>query len=276
MPVTRHAVMFSAYDQVPEQHDLTVQALESVLAQDIGPMDVLVIDNGSTLKDTWEHFKMVAQLYLDRDDPVHLHTIRNPVNISPLQVANRALRYFFKGGHDKVLGVPSDVYLPPNFYRLLNEWPRGLVTASEHRDRNHISLTGAFCEWEVCAVAENTPMATGIIRKWFHDALVAQEGHFLDEGFWMYASDCDLAKRMAACGIRGVQLSVPYYHYGSGHWKLLPPEKGKIETDKADADRAYFEKKWGHKVDDLEYGRSCGDINFKGKALEIGKGAASV
>jgi len=52
--------------------------------------------------------------------------------------------------------------------------------------------------------------------------VVAEYGYFLDEGFWFYGSDCDLALRMAALGIRGVQLDLPYWHYGSASWKKAP------------------------------------------------------
>ena len=37
-----------------------------------------------------------------------------------------------------------------------------------------------------------------------------REMDILDTGFFHYASDCDMALRMASCGIRGVQLDVPY------------------------------------------------------------------
>jgi hypothetical protein len=108
-------------------------------------------------------------------------------------------------------------------------------------------------------------MAVTLVRKWFHDALIARDGMYFDENMANYASDCDLALRMATCGLRGVKLSVPYWHYGSASHKLLPPEEGRKITDQANVDRAYFEKKWGFKCTDLEYGQSAQDINFKGE-----------
>ena len=69
-------------------------------------------------------------------------------------------------------------------------------------------------------------MAVMLTRKWAYDALIAKDGFFLDEGFFMYASDCDMALRMASCGIRGVQLDVPYWHYGWLHTGWLRRPRG--------------------------------------------------
>jgi hypothetical protein len=224
----RHCVVLLAYDQVPEQHDLTVQALESILAQDVGPMDVLLIDNGSINRDTPHHFRMVTDLYLDRESDTRVHPILKKQNEPPTKVMNCAYQYCFKTlGHSKVLAVPNDVRLPPNFYRLINQWQRGLITASEIRDPLDISLTGAFCEWDVRAISENTPMSATLVRRWFYDAIVSTYGSYFDEQFRNYCSDCDLALRMAACGLRGIQTSIPYFHYGSASWRLLPEEDGK-------------------------------------------------
>ena len=262
----RHAVIFMAYNQVHEQHSLTVEALESILAQDIGPLDILAIDNGSTFTPTWEHFQMIRDMYLDGLTEITFHCIHNRGNCSPVKMINRAIDYWFERGHEKVIFVPNDVILPKNFYRLMNAWPRGMVTASEIPTKNVPEMV----ESQVVAVSECTPMATALVRKWFHDALVAKDGYFLDENFTHYASDCDMALRMASCGIRGVQLNIPYFHQGSASWRLLPTaEQQRAITDVADKDRAYFVKKWGFPVTDYEYGRLAQDINFRGKAATV-------
>jgi GT2 family glycosyltransferase len=258
----RHAVLMLAFDNVPEQHTLTVQTLESVLAQDIGPLDLLLIDNGSSQIATWEHFQMVRDLYLERDDATRIHIAKHRENISPVKVINRALQYLWNLGHDKVLGVANDVILPENCYRLMDEWPRGLVTGSETREKDFPRVEHAE------AVNECTPAAVALIRKWFHDALVARDGYYLDENFFLYASDCDFALRMAACGIRGVQTNLNYWHYGSAHWRLLPEDEGRKQTDRANVDRAYFLKKWGFTVDSLEYGQRPADLQWGRKQLQ--------
>jgi hypothetical protein len=69
---------------------------------------------------------------------------------------------------------------------------------------------------------------------------------------------------MAACGIRGVQLNLPYFHHGSASWRQASPYVAKAITDQADVDRATFERKWGFRVDDERYGECARDINFRG------------
>ena len=160
--------------------------------------------------------------------------------------------------HKYVLGIANDVILPPNLYSEMLRWPRGFVTASPTRERN-------FPIFETSkAVSECTPMPSMLTRKWAYDALMEKDGYFLDPNMFMYASDCDIALRMAACGIRGIQLDIQFYHYCSAHWRLMPEDEGRKETAKADADREYFYRRWGFQVSDPEYGQRTNDINFRG------------
>ena len=92
---------------------------------------------------------------------------------------------------------------------------------------------------------------------------MAKDNFFFDPRFFNYCSDCDLALRMAACGIRGVQLDLAYYHYGSASWRMLPPEEGQQQTAQADRDREAFEAKYGFRVDAYEYGAMARDLNFR-------------
>ena len=245
----RHAVFFLCYNTTPEQLELSKLALDSVLAQDIGPLDIFVVNNGSTdATKTW------LNSLIPRITVAHY-----PVNRSPLKIANEFSKTIFTQ-HDKILGVPSDVILPSSCYRLMNEWPRGFVSATPIEDVPQFQpvATGAR------AVSECTPMCCMLTRKWAYDAIVAKDGYFFDERYTLYASDCDLALRMAACGIHGVQLDLPVWHYRSASHRLAAPGVGKSITDKADADRAYFKSKWGFSVDSPQYGATAADINFKG------------
>lgn len=264
--IDRHAVLMMTYDQVQEQSALTVQALETVLAQDIGPLDVLLIDNGSTVPATWEHFQMVRDLYLDRKDETRIHAVRHRQNVAPVKVTNCALDYLWKLGHDKVLAVPNDIMIAPNTYRLMNEWPRGMVTPSMTSVVDFPRVT------ETRAISEETPMAMALVRKWFFDALVAMDGYYLDEGYFHYAADCDLSHRMLAYGLRGIKIDLPFWHQPSSSWRLLPSKDGKIITDQADLDREYFFRKWGYRVDDPAYWNAAADLNFKGQAKVAAQG----
>ena len=245
----KNAVLMVAYSNL----ELTKEAVDSVMAQDIeGGVELWFVDNGSTdgtFEWIWEYQPS------GQNDIV---ISRYQENMSPVKVVNHFSEQIFRAKHKRFLGVPNDVVLPTNLYRELDRWPRGIVTASQ-------TDTKLFPRFETAtAVNTCTPMAVGLIRKWAHDALVAKDGYFLDPEFAHYASDCDMALRMAACGITGVQLNLAYYHYGSASHRLAPREDGDRMRTQADLDRAYFKQKYGFSVADPEYGQRCGDINFKG------------
>lgn len=244
-------VMFLCYNQAPAQLELSKEALASIFAQDI-PVEVFAIDNGST-DETWEWMESVAKEY------TNFTCYRNIENVSPTKVSNEWMEEIFgRLGYEHVICVPNDVILPPNLCREFLRWPRGVVTGSMNPYRNFPLFNPSH------AVNECTPMAVALVRKWFYDSLIAKDGYFLDPRYTFYCSDCDMALRMAACGIRGVQLDLQYYHYGSASHRMAPPESGAAQRHQADADRIYFEKKWGFRVDSLEYGQRPADPNFRG------------
>jgi len=243
-----NAVVITVYDRTSEQHRLTVSAVESALKQDI-PVDLFILDNGSTYEPTREWLRALA------DVRPNVTLQRYEENISPIKLGNMWMGDLFNRlGYQHILGIPNDVILPSNLYREFLRWPRGIVTGS---------MTG---EQEVPrfetseAMNECTPMAVCLIRKWAYEALMSKDGYFFDERFFMYASDCDFALRIAACGIRGVQLDIQYWHYGSASHRLAnaPGAYG------ANEDRQKFIEKWGFPVDAYEYGALAGDINFRG------------
>jgi GT2 family glycosyltransferase len=224
--------------------EMTRDAVESVFRQDI-PVGLTVINNGSTDG---------TRDYLDSIVEGSFTAIHIPENQSPIRLTNDYLRTTLSS-HEYMLGMANDVILPPNLYRLMLEWPRGFVCASQTGDRDFVSPP------ECRAVGETTPMAVMMIRRWAYGAICALDGHFFDEGFFHYASDCDMALRMAACGIRGVQLSIPYWHHGSAALKTSTRRR-EMEIQ-ADRDRDYFERKWGFACTSLEYGQVASDPNWR-------------
>lgn len=242
-------IIMLAYNQTPAQFDLTVKAVESALAQDI-PVDLFLIDNGSTETRTWPYFESLAQ---ERSNVI---VERHSANLSPVLISNHWTKSLFDSlGYSYILGIANDVILPANFYRQLLRFPRGAVAAS-------MTATDPVpCERAV-AVNTCTPMAVALVRKWAYDALIARDGYFFDPEMFMYASDCDFALRLAACGITGVQLDIQYHHTPSSSWRLAPPDYARRACVQADRDRSYFERKYGFRVDDARYGQSAGDINF--------------
>lgn len=238
---TVNPVLMISYNNL----ELTKAAVDSVLAQDI-PVAIHFVDNGST-DDTWVWAE--AQPFTSR--------LRLTSNRSPLKVANEMAASIFSR-HEYLLAIPNDVRLPSSCYRELLRWPRGFVCASDGGQNEPEAR-------EVRPVSENTPMAVMLVRSWAYRAIIAKDGYFFDEGFFHYGSDCDLALRMAACGIRGLQLDLPYWHHQSAALKLAPASERRAMEVQADADRAYFEKKWGFRVDSLEYGQKPDDLSFTGE-----------
>lgn len=248
----RHAIFLMMYNTSFAQLELSKQAYESALAQDVGPVHIFLVSNGSTAP------TLAWMADLEVAEPSRLTRICYPVNQSPSRVSNEVSAKIF-ADYPTVLGMPNDVILPANLYRELLTWPRGFVAAFMNGDRANI----VPCV-ESKAVHDDIHMSVMMTRRWAYQAIVEKDGYFLDEEYFMYGSDVDLKLRMAACGIRGVQLDIQCYHYGSACWRLAAPGIGKITTDHADAGRAYFAKKWGYPVSDPEVNRMIHDIAFRG------------
>jgi len=248
----RNAATMTIYNQTIEQLSLAQEAVASVLAQDI-PVDLFLVDNGSTDEYTWEWMKSLASPSICVE--------HHPFNISPVKIANEQARELFGMGYPCMLGTPSDAILPPNLYREFLRWPRGVVTGSMTEDRDYIR-TG-----ESHAVNTCTPLAVVLLRKWVYDALIAKDGYLFDPNIFLYASDMDFALRISSCGIIGIQTDLQYYHFRSASHRMLPPDKARLITGQADSDRAYFEKRWGFKVDSAAYGEAAQNINFKGEPI---------
>lgn len=243
-------VLFTVYDTTPAQHDLSVAAFESILAQDV-PVHVYALDNGSTHPATIEWMRSIAA--------PNVTVQRYERNESPVKLHNFWLGEIFgRLGHEHILGVPNDVVLPDNCYREFLRWPRGIVTGSM------TSSPEPPVVGESRAVNTCTPMAVALLRRWCYEALIAKDGFFFDPRLFHYCSDCDMALRIAACGITGVQLDLQYYHYGSASHKLADWETAEAICSQADDDRRYFEQKWGFTVESPEYSQRAQDINFRG------------
>jgi GT2 family glycosyltransferase len=235
--------------------EMTKQALKSAMAQDAPDLCIMVYSNGST-DGTGEWLQSREW----EDGKTEVEYVNHPVNYRPTHLINALLENtFLMDRPHHVLCMPNDVVLPPNLYSEMLRWPRGMVTASETKENPPPYMAASN------AVSECTPMALLLIRKWCYDAVMAHSGYFMDEKFVHYASDCDLALRMASCGIRGLQLDTQFYHYGSATWKLAPEADKQRMLREADQDREYFKQKWGFACDAYEYGAAARDVNFRGK-----------
>jgi hypothetical protein len=110
---------------------------------------------------------------------------------------------------------------------------------------------------------EDVHTSVCLIRKWAYDALVEKDGYYLDEGFWMYANDCDLKLRLGQCGIHGAQTDIGCWHFGSSTWRLAPDVEQAAMLQQADRDREYFRRKFGFSVGSAEHVAAMVDLNFR-------------
>lgn len=226
-----NAVLMTVYDQTGLQTPITKDAYNSLLAQDI-PVEIHVIDNGSTSIDTLKWLKDIPNV------------IRVPINRSPLGLMNSALKTLFIK-HDHVLGVPNDIIAPPNLYRRLLEWPHGIVTPGMHGENPPVVMD------DITRIHGDVHLSAALIRESAYDVLLAQDGYFFDEGFFMYASDCDLKVRLAKAQVPTAQLDLLCWHYGGASHRLAL--RAQDVYKQADTDREYFLKKWGFAIGSPEF-----------------------
>ena len=181
--------------------------------------------------------------------PHSLHRVINSENISPIKIVNELFPIIFSHGAEYVITMNNDQQIPPNCCREMAKWPRGFVSAT---DMGKCDLPLPVREGK--PISEATPFGLILTRRWAYDALVAKDGYFYDSGFWLYASDCDMAVRRIQCGIRGIQIDIPFWHYGSATHRLAPSKEGNAMRMQADVDRLYFKRKWGYGVENLTEG----------------------
>ncbi len=227
-----NAITVLIYDRTEAQYKLSRAAVESALAQDI-PVDVTIINNGSTCERTKE--------WLKEETSCDVHDFEN--NLYPMKVSNMLLGYLFGMGHQHILGLPNDIIAPPNLYRKMLEREELLVTPGMHGTN-----PPAIME-DVKRIHGDIHMSAMLIKRQAYETLMQRDGYFYDEGYFMYASDCDLKMRLE--GIPTAQLDILCWHYGGASHRLAV---GGQPYEQADKDRAYFEKKWGHPIDSEQYG----------------------
>lgn len=213
----------------------TKAALKTFLAQDIGNVSVLLIDNASedgTAQWTWS---LGRGVYPVRFDPpmgvaaswnLHLRFIFARVGCPPL---------------DYCLVVNNDVLLRPDTYRLLVEDGGLFVTAVGRNDPE--------------CVRELTPPRPDAKRAHpdFSCFLIRREcwervGTFDERFEGAYCEDSDYHVRMHRAGIHAYCLDLPFYHAGAGTIKSADPKEAKSISEQADRNRALFKQIYGVEV----------------------------
>lgn len=228
---------------------LTRNAVKDFLAQDIGDVQVLVIDNASTDGTSqWLQTQDVLTMY------------NNP----PKSVAaswNAGLRWVFEQGAEYALVSNNDVLLRPDTFRHLVEDGGGFVTAVGSDDPEKIKPVSATQIGEAPATWDYAVPDPSKKRRHpdFSCFLIRKEvfekvGPFDEEYEIAYCEDASYHLRMHQAGIEAVCLDLPFYHLGAQTIKL---EYGTgLDTqikEQADRNRAYFKQKHGVEVGSKEY-----------------------
>lgn len=202
--------------------ELTKKCIESVLNQDV-PVDLLVIDNGST-DGTVEWLRTQDFMFLLRHR-----------NAGVSSGWNMGLTFFFHDGAKNVLVLNNDVFIPPWFLSFLLSYNLPFVSGVSVDVMSAIQYPS---RWETPAPC---PDFSGfLIRQDCYDTV----GSF-DERMVHYAGDCEYHVRAHRAGIKLLNAGVPFYHERSSTLKNADPEDRTTIVCQANADRQAFREKYG-------------------------------
>lgn len=206
---------------------ITKRCIDSALAQDIGDVRVLVIGNGCA-------DGTIQMLYARYWNEPCVQIIAHATMRSLNYVWNDAIGSAFISGHEHVLVINNDIVMRPDTFRLLVQDGGLFVTG--------VSV-GSMTETAKVHVGSRSPhpaFSCFLIRRECWERV----GEF-DEAFWAYASDLDYHLRMDRLGIDAYAIDLPFYHETSSTLRLVDNAMRDMLQAQADADRAYFKRKYG-------------------------------
>lgn len=234
---------------------LLQDCLESVLAQDIGNIRILAINNGSQ--------DNVSRVLAGLE---HQHiTINAYPQLGVAGAWNYGLKQIFTNGsgprelydsravgklEQKVLVVNQDVILRPETYSRLNDESGEFVTA--------VSTDNISKLWDADISTEGRRPHPDFSCFRITRTCFERTGPF-DESFYpAWFEDNDYHIRMSASGIEAYCIDLPFYHYAAGTMKTAS------EYDKANyynpgflKSKERFQKKWGVLPGTKEYEELC-------------------
>lgn len=220
---------------------VTIEAAESVLAQDIESPNLLLIANGVTSGDRYRIENWITQYQHVRVHPWW----HNPTLQSLAATWNLALDFVWAQGAEYAWNCNNDIVTKPDTYRKL-------VERMKEDDALFVSAVGVNEEtW-------NNPSGAMLQSKGGPDYscyAISKECHKkyrFDENFIpAYLEDCDNHRTimLAGEGHRIYSIDVPYLHYASGSLKAMNPiEREQVEKAITEGSRTYYTRKWGGDV----------------------------
>ena len=225
---------------------LTKEAMRTFLAQDIGNIRVLLIDNASS-DGTFDWAQSLPNnVFIARMDP--------PAGVG--ESWNRGLEHIFGEGAEHALVVNNDVELRPDTYRWLLEDGGGFVTAVGVRERGqvfsaetHMDALSGYPVPNPAAKRPHPDFSCYLIRKDLYRTVGPYDEHFKVA----FCEDWDYHCRMHVAGIDAYCLDVPFLHHASQTIKNAEPYEQEVIGRQADLNREYFARKWGFRGATKEY-----------------------
>lgn len=213
---------------------MSQRCVNSLLAQDIGDVQVQIIGNGAIdgtvqvlTARYWNEPRVEIAAFAGMRS---LHTIWN-------RWIERALEH-----EAYVMVVNNDVVLRPDTYRLLRDDGGLFVTG--------VSV-GRMEEIATCDPTSKRPhpdFSCFLIRRECWERV----GRF-DEDLFAYAGDASYHLMMDRAGVDAVSLAVPFYHERSSTIRLVHNDLRDWLQKRADEDRETFKRKYGFAVGSDEY-----------------------
>src|SRR5262245_15469319 len=220
---------------------LTRKAAKTALAQDVGDVRLLIIDNAC--EDGTSDW-----IQTQREN---VFSVRPVAQVSVAAAWNRGLKFIFNNlKMPHCLVINNDVELRPDTYRHLVRDGGGFVTAVGSRDPEKIRPC-RDCEQHGYTIHYDTPNpAAKRPHPDFSCYLIRKEtwekvGQF-DERFEIaFCEDWDYHCRLHQAGILAEALELPFLHHGSMTVKMADINEQRRISIQADRNRESFRKKWG-------------------------------
>lgn len=204
--------------------EMNKRCVASALAQDI-PTKVFVYDNLST--------DGTADWVKNNPDVMDIST---GIDLGVSEGWNYALHnlFFERCGAMHVLVINSDTMLPSWFYSTLLSYDGPMITGVSVGTMEEIAAPPPRKE-----LVSHPDFSAYLIRKECWEKVGEFDGNMV-----LYVQDLDYHIRAHRLGLRLMNAGVPFLHIRSSTLNNASPQEKQEIRDRADQDRAIFQKKW--------------------------------